>query len=117
MSGKSCQYFTEPGLSFDDILRHTEEDIDVLTDLDVFNFFLRITYIEVLHNAQEGILRPTTNVWRTTTAPSRTMTTPSSYLLNINNNLLYGWTMQQYLPHGEVEWLESQEMIINLEYV
>ena len=32
---------------------------------------------------------------------------PSTFITYLDKNNLYGWTMSEYLPYGEFEWLQS----------
>ena len=32
---------------------------------------------------------------------------PSTFIIYLDKNNLYGWTMSEYLPYGEFEWLEN----------
>ena len=32
---------------------------------------------------------------------------PSTFITYLDNNSLYGWAMSEYLPYGEIEWLEN----------
>ena len=32
---------------------------------------------------------------------------PSTFITYLNKNNLYGWTMREYLPYKEIEWLEN----------
>ena len=32
---------------------------------------------------------------------------PSTFIIYLNKNNLYGWSMSEYLPYKECEWLEN----------
>ena len=34
---------------------------------------------------------------------------PSTFITYLDKNSLYGWSMSEYLPYGEFEWLENVE--------
>ena len=34
---------------------------------------------------------------------------PTSYIMEMNANNLYGWTMSQEMPDGDFEWLSQDE--------
>ena len=35
---------------------------------------------------------------------------PTKFIMYVDANSLYGWTMIQYLPYGEFKWLNQKEI-------
>ena len=39
---------------------------------------------------------------------------PSTFITCLDKNNFYGWTMSEYLPYGEIEWLKNvNELDVN----
>ena len=99
-----AHYFTAPGLSWDAMLKKTETELELISDVDMFQFIEKgmrggISYIAnrygkannkymVHHNPEEA----------------------SKYIMYLDANNLYGWAMSQYLPTGGFEWLTEKEV-------
>ena len=110
---KACQqyyeldpahYFTAPGLSWDAMLKMTKTKLELISDVDMFQFIEKgmrggISYIAnrygkannkymVHHNPKDA----------------------TKYIVYLDANNLYGWAMIQYLPTGGFEWLTEKEV-------
>ena len=110
---KACQqyygldpahYFTSPGLSWDAMLKMTKTELELISDVDMFQLIEKgmhggISYIAnrygkannkymVHHNPEEA----------------------SKYIVYLDANNLYGWAMIQYLPTGGFKWLTEEEV-------
>ena len=110
---KACQqyyeldpahYFTSPGLSWDAMLKKTNIELELISDVDMFQFIEKgmrggISYIAnrygkannkymVHHNPEDA----------------------TKYIVYLDANNLYGWAMIQYLPTGGFEWLTEEEV-------
>ena len=110
---KACQqyygldpahYFTTPGLSWDAMLKRTKTELELMSDVDMFQFIEKgmrggISYIAnrygkannkymVHHNPKDA----------------------TKYIVYLDANNLYGWAMIQYLPTGGFEWLTGEEV-------
>ena len=104
-----CHYFTSPGLSWDSMLKMTNIKLELMTDIDMFQFIEKgmrggISYIANRYGkANNKYMREyDENV-------------PSKYIMYLDANNLYGWAMSQYLPTGGFKWLtEKQINKINL---
>ena len=99
-----AHYFTAPGLSWDAMLKKTKTKLELISDVDMFQFIEKgmrggISYIAnrygkannkymVHHNPEEA----------------------SKYIMYLDANNLYGWAMSQYLPTGGFEWLTEEEV-------
>ena len=99
-----CHYFTSPGLSWDAMLKMTNIKLELMTDIDMFQFIEkgmrgRTSYIanrfgeannKYMENYNENL--------------------PSKYIMYLDANNLYGWAMSQYLPTGNFKWLSQKRI-------
>ena len=104
-----CHYFTSPGLSWDAILKMTDIQLELMTDIDMFQFIEKgmrggVSYIANRYGkANNKYMREYDE------------NAPSKYIMYLDANNLYGWAMSQYLPTGGFKWLtEKQINKINL---
>ena len=104
-----CHYFTSPGLSWDAMLKMTNIQLELMTDIDMFQFIEKgmrggISYIANRYGkANNKYMREYDEK------------EPSKYVMYLDANNLYGWAMGQYLPTGGFKWLtEKQINEINL---
>ena len=104
-----CHYFTSPGLSWDAMLKMTNIQLELMTDIDMFQF---------IEKGMRGGISYIAN--RYGKANNKYMKeydekAPSKYIMYLDANNLYGWAMSQYLPTGSFKWLtENQINKINL---
>ena len=104
-----CHYFTSPGLSWDAMLKMTNIQLELMTDIDMFQFIEKslrggISYIANRYGkANNKYMKEYDDK------------SPSKYIMYLDANNLYGWAMSQYLPTGGFKWLtEKQTNKINL---
>ena len=104
-----CHYFTSPGLSWDAMLKMTDIKLELMTDIDMFQFIEKgmcggISYIANRHGkANNKYMKEYDEK------------APSKYIMYLDANNLYGWAMSQYLPTGGFRWMtEKQINKINL---
>ena len=104
-----CHYFTSPGLSWDAMLKMTKMQLELMTDIDMFQFI------------EKGLRGGTSYIAnRYGEANNKYMKTydekaPSKYIMYLDANNLYGWAMSQCLPYGGFRWMtEKQISNINL---
>ena len=104
-----CHYFTSPGLSWDAMLKMTNIQLELITDIDMYQFIEKgmrggISYIANRYGkANNKYMREYDEK------------VPSKYIMYLDANNLYGWAMSQYLPTGGFKWLtEKQINKINL---
>ena len=99
-----CHYFTSPGLSWDAMLKMTNIKLELMTDIDMFQFI------------EKGMRGGTSYIAnRYGKANNRYMKTydekaPSKYIMYLDANNLYGWAMSQYLPTGGFKWLAKNQI-------
>ena len=104
-----CHYFTSPGLSWDAMLKMTNIQLELMTDIDMFQF---------IEKGMRGGISYIAN--RYGKANNKYMSEydenmPSKYIMYLDANNLYGWAISQYLPTGGFKWLtEKQINKINL---
>ena len=85
-----CHYFTSPGLSWDAMLKMTNIKLELMTDIDMFQFIEKgmrggISYISHRHSKAN-------NKYMSNYNPKK----PSKHIVYLDANNLYGWAMSQY---------------------
>ena len=99
-----CHYFTSLGLSWDPMLKMTNIKLELMTDVNMFQF---------IEKGMRGGVSYIAN--RYGTANNKYMNkynekAPSKYIMYLDTNNLYGWAMSQYLPTGNFRWMTDKEM-------
>ena len=99
-----CHYFTCPGLSWDAILKMTDIKLELMTDIDMFQF---------IEKGLRGGISYIAN--RYSKANNKYMKkydekAPSKYIMYLDANNLYGWAMSQYLPTGGFRWMKEKQI-------
>ena len=97
-------YFTSPGLSWDAMLKMTEIELELMSDVDMFQFIEKgmrggISYIANRYGKANNKYMKSYN-------PEE----PSKHIMYLDANNLYGWAMSQYLPTGEFQWLTDDQI-------
>ena len=99
-----CHYFTSPGLSWDAMLKMTDIKLELMVDIDMFQFI------------EKGLRGGTSYIAnRYGEANNKYMKNyddkiPSKYIMYLDANNLYGWAMSQYLPTGNFKWLSQKQI-------
>ena len=99
-----CHYFTSPGLSWDAMLKMTNIKLELMTDIDMFQFIEKgmrsgVSYIANRYgNAKNKYMKEYNEK------------APSKYIMYLDANNLYGWAMSQYLPTGNFKWMTDKEI-------
>ena len=97
-------YFTSPGLSWDAMLKMMGIELELMSDVDMFQFIEKgmrggISYIANRYGkANNKYMKEYDDK------------APSKYLMYLDANNLYGWAMSQYLPTGGFQWLKDEEI-------
>ena len=99
-----CHYFTSPGLSLDAMLKMTNIKLELMTDIDMFQF---------IEKGMRGGVSCIAN--RYGNANNKYMKeydekAPSKYIMYLDSNNLYGWAMSQYLPTSNFKWMTDKEI-------
>ena len=99
-----CHYFTSPGLSWDAMLKMTDIKLELMVDIDMFQF---------IEKGMRGGISYIAN--RYGKANNKYMKNydekaPTKYIMYLDANNLYGWAMSQYLPTGNFKWLSQNQI-------
>ena len=99
-----CHYFTSPGLSWDAMLKMTDIKLELMTDIDMFQFIEKgmrggISYIANRYGKANNKYMKKYNE-----------KAPSKYIMYLDANNLYGWAMSQYLPTGGFRWMTEKQI-------
>ena len=89
-----CHYFTSPGLSWDAMLKMTKIKLELMVDIDMFQFIEKGMRGGILYIANR--YGKANNVYMKEYDEKAS----SKYLMYLDANNLYGWAMSQYLPTG-----------------
>ena len=103
-----CHYFTSPGLSWDAMLKMTKIKLELMVDIDMFQFIEKgmrggISYIANRYGKANNVYMKEYDEKAS-----------SKYLMYLDANNLYGWAMSQYLPTGGFRWM-TEKQISNLD--
>ena len=99
-----CHYFTSPGLSWDAMLKMTGIELELMTNINMFQFIEKglrggISYIANRYGkANNKYMKEYDEK------------TSSKYIVYLDANNLYGWAMSQYLPTGGFRWMTQQQI-------
>ena len=99
-----CHYFTSPGLSWDAMLKMTNIKLELITDIDMFQFIEKglrggISYIANCYGkANNKYMKEYDEK------------VPLKYIMYLDANNLYGWAMSQYLPTGGFRWMTQKQI-------
>ncbi|XP_055902200.1 uncharacterized protein LOC129938580 [Eupeodes corollae] len=98
-----CHYYTAPGLSWDAMLKVTKVELELLTDIEMYNFFQK--------GIRGGLTQCSHRYSRANNkfVESYDSEKPSSNLVYLDANNLCGWAMSQNLPCGGFEWQNPQD--------
>ena len=99
-----CHYFSSPGLSWDAMFKMTDIKLELMTDLDMFQFIEKgmrggISYVANRYSKANNKYMKTYN-----------KKAPSKYIMYLDANNLYGWDMYQFLPTEGFKWLSEKQI-------
>ena len=99
-----CHYFTSPGLSWDAMLKMTDIKLELLVDIDMYQF------IEMGLRGGTSYIANRYGKANNKYMKNYDENTPSKYIMYLDANNLYGWAMSQYLPTGGFKWLSQKKI-------
>ena len=91
-------YYTAPGLSWDALLKHTNIDLELLTDMDMHLF---------IEKGMRGGISMVSKRHAKANNPHTADYNPekeNNYIMYYDANNLYGWAMSQSLPYSDFKW-------------
>jgi hypothetical protein len=94
-------YFSAPGMSWDALLKKTEIELELLTDIDMHLFIEK--------GLRGGICMVSRRFAKANNpmCPDYDDTKPNTWIVYLDANNLYGWAMEQMLPVGGFQWVEG----------
>ena len=99
-----CHYFTSPGLSWDATLKMTNIKLELMTNVDMFQF---------IEKGMRGGASYIANRYGKATnkyMKNHDKNAQSKYIMYLDANNLYGWAMSEYLPTGNFRWMTDKEI-------
>lgn len=97
-----CEYYyTAPSLSFDAMLKYTEINLELLTDLDMFEFVERGIRGGISQISKRHAVANNKYIAKYDTSKE------DSYIVYLDANNLYGYAMCEYLPVKDFKWNED----------
>ena len=99
-----CHYFTSPGLSWDAMLKMTDIKLELMTNIDMFQFIEKgmrggISYIANRYGKANNKYMK-----------EHDKNMPSKYIMYLDANNLYGYAMSKYLPFGGFKWMSQKQI-------
>lgn len=104
-------YFTAPGLSWDALLKQNNYEIDLLSDVNMYQFF------EAGKRGGISMISKRFAKANNSKLKDYNPNLPSTYIQYLDANNLYGWAMTQYLPTRDFKWLNHEEIDILMETI
>ena len=102
-----CYYFSAPGLSWDAMLKMTNIRLNLISDVDMYQF---------VEKGMRGGVSYIAN--RFGEANNKYMkdfdeNASEKHIMYLDANNLYGWAMSQYLPTGGFKWLNEEFLLLD----
>ena len=96
-----CHYFSSPGLSWDAMLKMTGVKLEKIPDIGKYLFIEKGSRGGISYIAKR--YAKANNKYMNGYDPEKL----STFRTYLDKNNLYGWTMSEYLPYEEFEWLKN----------
>ena len=96
-----CHYFSSLGLSWDAMLKVTGVKLEKISDIDKSLFFEKGLRGGISYIAKK--CAKANNKYMSDYDSEK----PLTFIIYLDKNNLYGWTMSEYLPYGDFEWLKN----------
>ena len=98
-----AHYFSCPGFARDAMLKMTDINLELITDIDMY---------QMIESSLRGVVSYIANRYSKSNnkyLSDYDKNKESSYLMYLNANNLYGWAMSQPLPTGRFKWLKEDK--------
>ena len=98
-------YYTSPGLFWDALLNETKQELELLSDIDMYYFFKRMI--------RGGISMISTRYAEANNPYMKDLYDPekeNSYIMYYDANNLYGFIMIKKIPYGGFQWMKEEEL-------
>ena len=102
-------FVSAPQLAWNALLKHIDKPIPLITDPEMYWMIQPNIRGEICH-ASVRYARANKKLMGSLYDPRQ----PTSYIMEVDGNNLYGWTMSQEIPDGDYEWV-SDDKCRNLE--
>ena len=99
-----CHYFTSPGLSWDAMLKKTGVELELMSNIDQFQFIERGIKGGVSYICER--YAKANNKYISDYDPTK----PSTYITCLDASNLYGWAMSEDLPTGGFYWVPGEKI-------
>ena len=100
-----CHYFSSPELSWDALLKMTDVKSEKMSDIDKYLFIENGSRGGVSYIAER--YAKANNKYMNDYDSNK----PSTFITYLDKNNLYGWTMSEYLPYEQFEWLKNVDKL------
>ena len=100
-----AHYYTAPGLSWDAMLKHTQVQLELIDDIDMY---------QMVEKGIRGGISVITHKYAKANnpyVPGYDASKPSNYQMYFDANNLYGWAMSQSLPECGFAWVDEPESV------
>ena len=94
-----CHYLSSPGLSWDTMLKMTEVELELISEIAMYLFIEKDLIAKRFSKANNKYMKSYDNK------------SSSKYMMYLDANNLCGWAMSQYLPCCEFKWLIEKKLI------
>ena len=101
-----ANYYTNPGLSWDALLKRTHTNLELLTDYDMHLLFEK--------GLRGGISMASKRYAKANNPLIESYNPPNeknSFIMYLDANHLYEWSMVQHLPTGRFKWSDALFLI------
>ncbi len=104
-----CHYVSAPSLAFDAMLKYTKVELELFKNIDFYLFCekgIRGGFSVITHRFARA-----NNKY----LPDYDSSKASSYIMYLDANNLYGWSMSQKMPHNKFQWesVDKYNFIMN----
>ncbi len=101
---EAFHYYTSPGLAWHAMLKHTEVELDLISDTDMY-----LTIERGIRGGVSSIMKrysEANHKYLESYDPKK----PNKHILYLDANNLYGWAMSKPLPYKNFKWMKGEEL-------